>query len=117
MLQPLGQANVNLFPVSARVASFTNLATLFIAARRGVDDAVQASAAKPQVMIHIDNGWNLTLQQAWFGALTATGQVQETDRDVIGLSFYPYYGTGGTLAHLRQSEYASGAVRQAAACG
>ena len=60
ILQPLGQANVNLFPVSARVASFMNLATLFMAARRGVDDAVQAGAAKPQVMIHIDDGWNLT---------------------------------------------------------
>ena len=103
MLQPLGQANVDLFPVSARVASFTNLATLFAAARRGVDDAVQAGAAKPQVMIHIDNGWNLTLQQAWFGALTATGQVREADWDVIGLSFYPYYGTAATLANLRQS--------------
>jgi arabinogalactan endo-1,4-beta-galactosidase len=103
MLQPLGNANVDLFPISARVANFTNLATLFAAARRGVDDAVQAGAAKPQVMIHVDNGWNLTLQQAWFGALTATGQVREADWDVIGLSFYPYYGTAATLANLRQS--------------
>ncbi|TKA65747.1 hypothetical protein B0A49_05272 [Cryomyces minteri] len=35
----------------------------------------------PRVMIHIDNGWNETLQEAWFGALKATGKVSRREGD------------------------------------
>lgn len=107
MLWPLGQVDVDVsLDEEERVANFTNLATLYKAARQGVDDAVQSAAAevtKPQVMIHIDNGWNLTLQEAWFGALTGTGIVSEEDWDLFGFSFYPFYGTAATLANLKTS--------------
>ena len=104
MLWPTGQVDVDVFPDETRVANFTNLATVYKAARDGVDDAVQSGiVTKPQVMIHIDNGWNLTLQQTWFGALTATGKVSEADWDVFGFSFYPFYGTAATLANLQDS--------------
>ncbi|KAL9617236.1 MAG: hypothetical protein Q9160_007964 [Pyrenula sp. 1 TL-2023] len=107
MLWPLGQVDVDVsLDDQERVANFTNLATLYKAAREGVDDAVQSAAAevtKPQVMIHIDNGWNLTLQEAWFGALTGTGIVSDEDWDVFGFSFYPFYGTAATLANLETS--------------
>jgi arabinogalactan endo-1,4-beta-galactosidase len=101
MLWPLGQVDVDVFPTQARIANFTNLATLYKAAREGVDDAVHSGAVKPQVMIHIDNGWNLTLQETWFDAFTATGKVRPADWDLFGFSFYPFYGTAATLANLK----------------
>jgi arabinogalactan endo-1,4-beta-galactosidase len=70
---------VDITPHSALVSNFTNLATLYAAARSGINDAVHAGAAKPQTLIHIDNGWNLTLQTTWFGAMTATGKVKVAD--------------------------------------
>ena len=51
-------------------------------------------------MIHIDDGWNKTLQLAWFEALTSTGKVHASDWDVFGFSFYPFYGTAATLRNL-----------------
>jgi arabinogalactan endo-1,4-beta-galactosidase len=103
MLWPIGQVSVDVEPAAARVANFTNLATLYQAARRGVDDAVAAGVTKPQVMIHIDNGWNLTLQERWFESLTATGKVNTSDWDIFGFSFYPFYGEAATFANLKHS--------------
>lgn len=103
MMWPLGRVSVDVEPRSARTANFTGLATLYSAAREGVRDAVKAGVQAPEVMIHIDNGWNLTTQRRWFEALTATGKVKMKDWDVIGLSFYPFYGTGATLANLREA--------------
>jgi arabinogalactan endo-1,4-beta-galactosidase len=102
MLWPLGQADVDVEPWSATVANFSNLAILYTAARAGVDDAIYAGVHKPEVMIHIDDGWNLTLQQRWFGALTANG-VPTTAWDIFGFSFYPFYGTAATFDNLRTS--------------
>ena len=106
LLWPYGEVDVDIEPTSARVANFTNLATLWAAARKGVDDAVHAGIKKPQVMIHIDNGWNLTLQETWFSSLTATGKVKTKDWDIFGFSFYPFYGTAATLANLKTSLHA-----------
>jgi arabinogalactan endo-1,4-beta-galactosidase len=103
MLWPLGQVSVDIEPKSARIANFTNLATLYAAAREGVRDAVASGVHKPQVMIHIDNGWNLTLQARWFSSLTGTGKVTTSDWDIFGFSFYPFYGTAATFANLENS--------------
>jgi hypothetical protein len=62
MLWPIGQADVDVEPWPQTVANFSNLATLWKAARAGIDDAISAGVPKPQVLIHIDDGWNLTLQ-------------------------------------------------------
>lgn len=103
MIWPLGRVSVDVEPKQARTANFTGLATLYAAARDGVRDAVSAGVHSPEVMIHIDNGYNLTLQQRWFDALTATGKVKTKDWDVIGLSFYPFYGTAATLDNLKDT--------------
>lgn len=99
MLWPLGRVNVDL-PEAERVANFTNLATLYRSARYGVDDAVKSGAQRPQLMIHINNGWNQTLQESWFGALTATGKVSRKDWDIFGFSSYPFYGVAATLGEF-----------------
>ena len=96
MLWPLGRVT------AGTPSSFANFATLYKAARAGVDDATQAGLPKPQVMIHIDNGWDLKLQQNWFSGLTANG-VPTSAWDVFGFSFYPFYGTSATFANLKTS--------------
>lgn len=103
MLWPLGRVSVDVEPKSARISNFTGLATLYRAARNGVDDAIAAGVTKPQVMIHIDNGWDLSLQRRWFGALTGTGLVSTSDWDIFGFSCYPFYGTDATLDNLETS--------------
>ena len=103
MIWPLGRVSVDLESQRARTANFTGLATLYAAAREGVRDAVASGVHAPQVMIHIDNGYNLTLQRRWFEALTATGKVKTRDWDVIGLSIYPFYGTSATLGNLKET--------------
>jgi arabinogalactan endo-1,4-beta-galactosidase len=103
MLNFLGYVDVDTQPASALVRNFTQLATLWKSARAGVDDAIaRTHMPKPQIMIHIDDGWNLTLQQRWFGAMVDNG-VPLSAWDVFGFSFYPFYGTAATFANLRQT--------------
>ncbi|KAG9758949.1 glycosyl hydrolase 53, partial [Aureobasidium melanogenum] len=103
MLWPTGYVDVDTFPTSARIANFTSLASLWSSARKGVDDAVKAGVKKPSIMIHIDDGWNKTLQLDWFEALTGSGKVKISDWDVFGFSFYPFYGTDATLENLKDT--------------
>ncbi|WYZ35298.1 hypothetical protein EsH8_I_001574 [Colletotrichum jinshuiense] len=100
MLWPLGYVDVNVEPRSALAESFADYATLFKAARAGVRDATCAGVPKPEVMLHIDNGWNLTLQERWYGALLDNG-VPLSAWDSFGFSFYPFYGTAATFENLR----------------
>ncbi|KAG9229259.1 family 53 glycosyl hydrolase [Amylocarpus encephaloides] len=100
MLWPLGYVDVDVLPQEALVANFSGLATLYKAARAGVDDAYRAGFAKTQVMIHVGNGWNITLQQRWFSSLVANG-VPTSAWDVFGFSFYPFYGTAATFDNLK----------------
>ncbi|KAK5175833.1 uncharacterized protein LTR77_000973 [Saxophila tyrrhenica] len=102
MLWPLGRVYPFIENEDQRVANFSNFAILYTAARKGVDDAVAVGVQKPQVMIHIDNGWDLELQENWFGALTAAG-VSESEWDIFGFSMYPFYGTNATLENLQNS--------------
>ncbi|KAK5107498.1 hypothetical protein LTR62_001070 [Meristemomyces frigidus] len=84
MLWPLGEVDVDIEPAQARVANFTNFATLWAAARNGVRDAVARGVHQPLTMIHIDDGNN-------------------GSPHVFGFSFYPFYGTAATLANLNQT--------------
>ncbi|ORY65994.1 family 53 glycosyl hydrolase [Pseudomassariella vexata] len=102
MLWPTAYVDVDVQPYPALVKNFTNLATLYKAARSGVDDAIKAGAHKPQVMIHLDNGWNTTFQTRWYSALIDNG-VKKSAFDVVGVSFYPFYGTSATFENLRSS--------------
>lgn len=117
MLWPLGKVDVGVEDEAERTEGFKGLATLLKAARRGVDDGVAAANAAtnttddngngdgvaippPQVMIHIDNGWDLTMLTRWFTALVSTNIFSVSDWDVFGLTFYPFYGTGATFQTL-----------------
>lgn len=83
--------------------NFNDFATLWAAARGGVNDAVKAGVTHPKVMMHLNNGWDRSLQTWWYRSLLATGKVQANDIDVMAVSFYPFFGTGATLANLQSS--------------
>jgi arabinogalactan endo-1,4-beta-galactosidase len=82
---------------------FTAFATLWAAARAGVEDAVSAGSSRPEVMIHLDNGWKEETLLWYFEGLFATGLVSADDVDVFGFSIYPFYGTGATIEALNSS--------------
>ncbi|KAI0136442.1 family 53 glycosyl hydrolase [Xylariales sp. AK1849] len=102
LLWPTGYVDVDTEPYQALVANFTNVAALYRAARSGVDDAIHAGVHRPQVMIHLDNGWNATFQTRWYSALFGNG-VPTSAVDVLGVSFYPFYGTSATFEKLQES--------------
>jgi len=54
-------------------------------------------------MIHLDNGWDWNTQKYFYDTVLAQGTLVSSDFDVIGVSFYPFYGTGATLASLKSS--------------
>ncbi|TDZ72085.1 putative arabinogalactan endo-beta-1,4-galactanase A [Colletotrichum trifolii] len=101
-LWPLGYVDVNVQPFTALVDSFANFSTLYKAARAGVKDAICAGVPKPEVMIHIDNGWNLTLQERFYDALLGNN-VPLSAWDSFGFSFYPFYGTSATFKNLENT--------------
>ncbi|OLN88122.1 putative arabinogalactan endo-beta-1,4-galactanase A [Colletotrichum chlorophyti] len=107
MLWPTGYVSVDVEPWTDLVSSFANFSTLFKAARAGVKDATCAGVPQPEVMLHIDNGWNLTLQERWYGALVDNG-VPLSAWDSFGFSFYPFYGTAATFENLRTTMAAMG---------
>jgi arabinogalactan endo-1,4-beta-galactosidase len=51
ILWPLGYADVDVEPWSSTVKNFSNLATLWKAARAGVDDAIYAGISKPTILM------------------------------------------------------------------
>jgi arabinogalactan endo-1,4-beta-galactosidase len=93
----LRSRSVFLFQYSTPEAAIANHPVAY-----SVEDAIRAGSWKPEVMIHVDNGWNTTLQQRWYGALLANG-VPTSAFDTIGVSFYPFYGTAATFDNLRTS--------------
>ncbi|KAI1846780.1 hypothetical protein JX265_004749 [Neoarthrinium moseri] len=101
-LWPTGYVDVDIQPHGALTRNFTNVAALYRAARAGVDDAIARGVHRPQVMLHLDNGWNATFQTRWYSALFDNG-VPTSAVDVFGVSFYPFYGTAATFANLRES--------------
>ncbi|KAG6611000.1 Arabinogalactan endo-1,4-beta-galactosidase [Phytophthora cinnamomi] len=83
--------------------NYNDFATLWKASRQGVTDAVAAGTKKPQIMIHVDNGWDYDYVSKFFTGLFANGTVTPDDVDVLGFSFYPFYGEEATIDALKSS--------------
>lgn len=54
-------------------------------------------------MIHLDNGWDWDTQEFWYNTVLGEGPLLSTDFDMQGLSYYPFYNSGATLAALQTS--------------
>ncbi|KAG9230864.1 family 53 glycosyl hydrolase [Amylocarpus encephaloides] len=90
MLWPLG-----------KTATPANLARLLHSASAGVKSS--SLSPQPKIMIHTDNGWNWSTQSWFYKLILAQGSLLNTDFDIIGLSYYPFYNAAATLSSLRAS--------------
>ncbi|MBS1705696.1 MAG: glycosyl hydrolase 53 family protein [Armatimonadetes bacterium] len=86
MLWPDGQLHIN----TDGWAKFMELTKAAIA---GIREG--AGAAKPKIMIHIDQGGNNSVSRYWFENYFKRGG----EADILGLSYYPFWH--GTLDELR----------------
>ncbi|CCL98582.1 uncharacterized protein FIBRA_00583 [Fibroporia radiculosa] len=89
LLWPVGEISVNGFaPVSQLLHS-----------------AIQGalSVGSPTILIHIANGWDWAGVEYFFGGVFMPGALSLSEVDIMGLSFYPFYGTNATLSNLQSS--------------
>lgn len=91
LLWPLGATN-----------SYSNIARILHSAAWGVKDSKLATT--PKILIHLDNGWDWAGQSYFYNQVLASGSaLLSTDFDYIGVSYYPFYNAGATLAALKTS--------------
>lgn len=90
-----------LFPLGQLSSQPYNLARLLHSASSAIKDSTLST--KPQIMIHLDNGWNWATQQHWYDTVLAQGPFLASDYDIQGVSYYPFYNSAATLASLKSS--------------
>lgn len=61
------------------------------------------ASGSPKIMIHIANGWNWSGVSWFFNGIYIQGALASSAVDFIGVSFYPFYDSGATLANLKTS--------------
>jgi len=85
---------------TGKTPSYYNISRLLHSAAWGVKD----SSSDTKIMIHIDNGWEVSRQTYFYdNVLAQQGALTSSDFDIQGVSFYPFYGTSATLANLKSS--------------
>lgn len=78
-----------------------NTARFLHSASSGIKDST--ISPKPLIMIHLDNGWNSGTQTSWYNNILGQGPLTSNDYDVQGVSYYPFYNSGATLASFKSS--------------
>ncbi|KDR73065.1 hypothetical protein GALMADRAFT_73049 [Galerina marginata CBS 339.88] len=81
------------------VNGYSPLSQLLHSAASGV----RAASSTTKVMIHLANGWDKNAVSSFYSQVFIPGQLSPADVDVMGFSFYPFYGTGATLSNLKSS--------------
>jgi arabinogalactan endo-1,4-beta-galactosidase len=82
-------------------SSYYNIAHLLQSAAAGIKDS--ALATKPKIMIHLDNGWSWNAQHYFYTTVLAQGPLLRSDFDIMGVSYYPFFGPSASLASLNSS--------------
>ncbi|KAH8109677.1 arabinogalactan endo-1,4-beta-galactosidase [Phellopilus nigrolimitatus] len=90
LLWPVGRISVN---------GFQGASELLHSAVAGVRGA--SSSAK--TVVHIANGWDADDVDWFFSDIFISGALSESDVDIFGFSFYPFYGTNATFDALSSS--------------
>ncbi|KAJ6512128.1 arabinogalactan endo-1,4-beta-galactosidase [Mycena vitilis] len=90
ILWPIGQISVN---------GYSPLSQLLHSAISGVRDA----SSTVRTIIHLANGWDAEGVSSFYSQIFIAGELALADVDVMGFSFYPFYGTGATLSALQSS--------------
>ncbi|KAF2022418.1 glycoside hydrolase family 53 protein [Aaosphaeria arxii CBS 175.79] len=76
-----------------------NVAALLKSASKAIKEST--ISPKPKIMIHLDNGWKWDTQQWWYDTVLGSGGgLSASDYDIQGVSYYPFYNSGATLAAL-----------------
>ncbi|GAB1217008.1 hypothetical protein ATERTT37_006229 [Aspergillus terreus] len=90
-----------LWPLGA-TDSYPNIARLLHSGAWGVKDS--ALATTPQILLHLDNGWDWAAQKYFYDTVLAGGsELTSADFDLIGVSYYPFYNADATLSALKTS--------------
>ncbi|CAK5278370.1 unnamed protein product [Mycena citricolor] len=90
LLWPVGRISVN---------GYSPASQLLHSAANGAHDALSSV----KTVVHIANGWDASGVSSFFNNIFIAGQLSLSDVNAFGFSFYPFYGTGATLAHLQSS--------------
>lgn len=94
LLFPIGQLSKSDGP--------KNVAALLKSASNAIKEST--ISPKPKIMIHLDNGWKWDTQQWWYDTVLGSGGgLTASDYDIQGVSYYPFYNSGATLAALSSS--------------
>ncbi|KAI0203954.1 glycoside hydrolase family 53 protein [Astrocystis sublimbata] len=86
---------------TGRYDQLNNIARLLNSAAFGIKDS--KLSPKPKIMIHLDNGWDWGTQEWFYSSVLSEGPLSISDFDMMGVSFYPFYGSSATLANLKSS--------------
>lgn len=89
-----------LWPLGS-VDSYDNIASLLHSASAGIKDSNLDPV--PQIMIHLDDGWDSDAQTYFYDTVLASGPLVDADFDLIGVSYYPFYDAAATLSSLKSS--------------
>jgi arabinogalactan endo-1,4-beta-galactosidase len=90
-----------LFPTGSTSSSYYNIARLLYSASSGIRNS--SLGAKPKILIHLDDGWNWSVQKHFYTAVLAQGPLTLSDFDIMGVSYYPFYSSSATLAALKST--------------
>ncbi|GJE88499.1 glycoside hydrolase family 53 protein [Phanerochaete sordida] len=64
---------------------------------------VRTGSPSTKIVVHIANGWDAGSVNYFWGGIFVAGAFATSDVDIMGFSFYPFYGTGATLSALQSS--------------
>ncbi|EKM51618.1 glycoside hydrolase family 53 protein [Phanerochaete carnosa HHB-10118-sp] len=64
---------------------------------------VRTGSPSTKIVVHIANGWDSGSVDDFWDGIIAPGAFSTSDVDIMGFSFYPFYGTGATLSALQSS--------------
>ncbi|KAI2635370.1 glycoside hydrolase family 53 protein [Xylaria nigripes] len=78
-----------------------NIARLLHSGAYGIKDSNLST--QPKIMIHLDNGWDWDSQEWFYSSVLQQGPLSTSDFDMMGVSYYPFYGSDATLANLKNS--------------
>ncbi|KAJ7707125.1 arabinogalactan endo-1,4-beta-galactosidase [Mycena metata] len=90
ILWPVGQISVN---------GYSPLSQLLHSAVNGA----RAASSTVRTVIHLANGWDAEGVSSFYQQIFIAGEFAIADVDVMGFSFYPFYGTGATFSALQSS--------------
>ncbi|KAJ7635102.1 arabinogalactan endo-1,4-beta-galactosidase [Roridomyces roridus] len=89
-LWPVGEISVN---------GYSGLSQMLHSAVSGA----RSASSSLRTIIHLANGWDAASVASFYNQIFIAGELSLADVDVMGFSFYPFYGTGATTSALQSS--------------